>query len=460
MTTQATIYFYGGAGTVTGANFLFEIMGKRILIDCGILQGDPEAVAFNSAPFPYDPSKIDMLFITHAHADHIGRIPKLVRDGFNGVIYSTEPTRSISNIVLHDTVGLLLEQSEVSGIDPIYTMEDVERTMQLWKVESYHHAIDIAKDVVATMHDAGHILGSAMIKFSYNGENIVFTGDLGNSPSPILRDTEVITDADYLIMESVYGDRNHEHRGTRSKFLEQTLQEVISRKGVVMIPMFAVERTQEFLYEINAMVESGHISTSVPIYVDSPLAIHITEVYRRSTEYFNNTAKARIKSGDDIFNFPNLHMTESVEASKGINETPSPKIIMAGSGMLDGGRMLHHLRRYISDPKNLLLFVGYQAVGTLGRMIVDGARHITIAREKHSVRAQIMTLTGYSGHKQMDDLVEFVHNTQDRIKKVWCVMGEPSSSMFLAQRLRDYLGIKAFAPEADEVVHIELGSKS
>ncbi len=455
---KPAITFYGGVGSVTGANFLLEIDGKRILIDCGMVQGSPELELTNYDAFPYDPSSIDMLFVTHAHADHIGRVPKLVRDGFRGVIYSTLPTRDISEIMFHDSINIFrhdTDNHDDEEKESLYSKEDIAQTLTQWKVESYHHALQITDNVTVTFHDAGHILGSAMVKFLYKGKNIVFTGDLGNTPAPLLRDTEIIDNADYLVMESVYGNRNHEQRELRSEIFETIIEDTLHAGGTVMIPAFSVERTQELLFEINNLVEHGRIQ-SVPVFVDSPLALKVTNIYRESTEYFKPEVRDLIASGDDIFNFKGLKMVESVDESKAINTITGPKIIIAGSGMSNGGRILHHEMRYLPDPKSTLIFVGYQAAGTLGRVIADGARSVTIYHEKVPVRARVESISGYSGHKQMDDLVDFVADTREHLQTVWCVMGELESSMFLAQRLRDYVGVHAVVPEVGERVELEI----
>jgi metallo-beta-lactamase family protein len=449
------VHFFGGTGAVTGANFLFEIAGKRFLIDCGLMQGEVDAQMRNYESFPYDPASIDTLFVTHAHADHVGRIPKLVKDGFLGKIYSTAPTRDIAFLILRDSASLMEEDFQRTGREPLYNNHDIEQAMSLWKVESYHHTLPLTEGLTVTMHDAGHILGSSMMKFAYHDMHIVFTGDLGNTPAPLLRDTEILTDVDYLIMESVYGNRNHEQREIRTEILEKIIEETIQRGGAVMIPSFAVERTQELLFELNHLIEEGHIPGNIPVYVDSPLAIHVTDVYRRSTELFNQATRDRINSGDDVFNFSGLTMTVKTEESKHINDIPGAKVIIAGSGMMDGGRILHHVRRYISDPNSTLLFVGYQAAGTLGRVILDGARYISVFGESLPVRCHIEVLSGYSGHKQMDDLVAFVGDIRERVKQVYCVMGEPASAMFLAQRLQDYVGVNATAPNYGDVAILE-----
>ncbi len=453
------ITFYGGVGFVTGANFLFEADGKRVLIDCGMLQGVAHAGESNKSDFAYDPASIDVLIVTHAHIDHIGRIPKLVHDGFLGTIISTAPTHEISVISLEDNFSIMMEKSQQAEEEPWYNKEDIQTALSLWKVQSYHHQFQISENLSCSFYDAGHILGSAMAKFSYHGTNILFTGDLGNTPTLLLRDTEILTDIDYMVMESVYGNRNHEQRSQRSAIFEKIIEDTLHANGTLVIPSFSIERTQELLFELNTLIEGGHIPEVVPVFVDSPLAISVTEIYKNSTEFFKESVRDQINAGDDVFKFNGLRMTRDVQDSKAINDVSGSKIILAGSGMLEGGRILHHLRRYISDPASTILFVGYQAPGTLGRVIVDGARYVTLFGESLPVRARIAMISGYSGHKQMDDLVEFVSTMRDRLKGVWCAMGETDSSLFLAQRLRDYLGVVAMVPNQDETVTLAINDK-
>ncbi len=452
--TTFSVTFAGGTGDVTGANFLLETANKKILVDCGMFQGSKFCDSKNVEEFLYDPASIDILFITHAHQDHIGRVPKLVKDGFRGIIYSTRATKELSAIMLADTARILGENAKNEGVLPLYDQKNVEGALVLWKVIPYHGATSLAEDLMATLFDAGHVLGSAMIKFEHNGKSILFTGDLGNCPSPLLHNIEEVKKVNYVVMESVYGDRNHEERGERTKQLEEVIQRIIAKKGVLVIPAFSLERTQEILFEINNFVENKKI-VPVSVYLDSPLSIRVTEAYKENKESFNAETRRIIQSGDDIFAFKGLMMTESAEESKKIAHAPNPKVIIAGAGMMNGGRILHHAKNYLPDKNNILLFVGYQAAGTLGRIIKDGAKEITIYHEKVPVRAELVSIEGYSGHAGSDQLVEFVSHMKDTLKKVFCVMGEKKSALFLVQRLRDYLGVEAHAPEKGEKVELE-----
>ncbi len=454
MNKQVKITFCGGAGTVTGANFMIEIDGQNILVDCGLTQGIKLADDINWDPFPYDSKNIDILFVTHAHVDHVGRIPKLMHEGFQGKIYSTKPTKALALPMLEDTMGILCKNTDL-GLDKIYSAENLKSAFSLWHGFEYHEKIQITPDLEVSFLNAGHILGSGMVLFIYQGKKILFTGDLGNSPSPILPDTEKITDIDYLIMESVYGDRNHESRDDRRKFLEQVIEDNHKRKGTLIIPTFSLERSQELLFELNELVENNRIPV-MPIFLDSPLAIRLTDIFKQYKEYLNEAAQKAMSKDKYLFDFPGLHTTLRSEESKMIATVPNPKIVIAGSGMSTGGRVVHHERHYLPDANNTLLLSGYQSVGTPGRLIQEGLKTIRITGEDIVVRAHVVTISGYSGHKDSDGLINFIEDTQETLKKVFVVMGEPKSSMFLVQKIRDNLGIDAVAPEQGNVVTLDL----
>jgi metallo-beta-lactamase family protein len=444
------ITFWGGVGTVTGANFLLEGEHTRLLVDCGLLQGTAEAYEENKKSFPYDPASVQFLFLTHAHADHIGRVCKLVRDGFRGTIYSTPETRELSHLMFLDSLKVMTmnEKEIVDGYHqvPLYDAADIERTMELWKTIDYHKETQVSDEFSVYLKDAGHILGSAMYEFSYDGKKIVFTGDSGNSPSPLLKDTEPITDADYLILDSVYGDRNHEDKEERDRRFKEIVTETIAAKGALVIPAFSIERTQVILYELNNLVEGKEIP-SVPIFLDSPLGSKVTDIYARAMRDFNAGVQQEIKGGDSIFNFPKLSITHGARDSMAIANTPNPKIIIAGSGMSSGGRVIWHEISFLPDPKSTLLLMGYQAAGTLGRRIEDKPKEVEIKGEMIPVRARVEMISGYSSHKDSDSLVDFAEGTAKTVKKIFVVMGEPKSSIFLAQRLKDELGVDALYPE-------------
>jgi metallo-beta-lactamase family protein len=450
MANLVKITFCGGTGSVTGANFLLETDGKKILVDCGLTQGIKLADDINWDSFPYKPKEIDALFITHAHVDHIGRIPKLINEGFQGRIYSTLPTKTLALPMLEDTMNILSKNQEYD-LSKIYSEKNIKLAFSLWQGHNYHETFKISENVNVTFLNAGHILGSAMILFTLNNKKILFTGDLGNSPSMLLPDTEEVFDIDYLIMESTYGDRNHESRNDRRKYLEQVIKDNYRAKGTLIIPTFSLERSQELLFELNDLVETKRIPI-MPIFLDSPLAIRLTEIFKQFKSYFNDQAQKAMVHDKHIFDFPGLHSTLKSEESKMINSVPNPKIVIAGSGMSSGGRIVHHERHYLPDPNNTLLLTGYQAVGTPGRLIQEGLKTVHITGEDVIVRARVVTILGYSGHKDSNGLLHFVENTSDKLKKVFVVMGEPKSSMFLVQKLRDNLGVDAYAPERGDSI--------
>ncbi len=454
-TPKAKLTFYGGVGTVTGANFLFEIASKRILIDCGLEQGSQFAEERNRDAFAYDPASIDILFITHAHADHIGRIPKLVRDGFKGIIYSTPATRDLTGVMLPDTLRIIEDEARRKGVLPMFEAKDVDEAFKLWKTIPYYETFDIGNGLSVFLKDSGHILGSTMYEFSFSNKKIVFTGDLGNSPSLFLRDTDIITDADYLLMESVYGDRNHESKDERKERLTEIVKDTIKRNRTLVIPAFSLERTQDILFELNELVERGHIG-EVKVFIDSPLATAITKIYKSYSNEFKDSARALIAQGDDLFDFPSLKFTVKREESQHIDNAANPKIIIAGSGMSNGGRIVHHEKHYLPDQNATILMIGYQATNTLGRRILEGAKEVTIDGDRIRVNAEIKNITGYSSHKDSEHLVGFVEATAETVKKVFVVMGEPKSAMFLVQRLRDYLGVDAVFPEQGSSVELDM----
>jgi metallo-beta-lactamase family protein len=453
-TSSPKINFYGGSGTVTGANFLFETGATRLLVDCGLFQGGEFAHAKNRDPFPYNPADITDLFITHAHIDHIGRVPKLVKDGFHGPIWSTGATRDLARPMLEDMVHILEYECRREGILPIYDSRDLDEAFRRWQTIDYHQEMVIRDGLSVIPFNSGHILGSAMYQFSWADKKLMFTGDLGNSPSPLLPDNEELQDVNFLVMESVYGNKNHEPASERTRKLKETLLETISGKRTLLIPSFSLERTQVLLYEMHKLIEDGGVP-QIPVFVDSPLSIRITEIYSRAKEYFKPEVKRQIEAGQNIFNFPKLRLAMNANTSAEISRTPGPKVIIAGSGMSVGGRVVRHERNYLPDPRTTVLFVGYQAAGTLGRRLADGEKEVMIEGERVTVRARIASIEGFSSHKDSDHLVEFVSHSASSLKKVFVVMGEPKASLFLVQRLRDYLGVNAIAPEAGETASLD-----
>ena len=445
--------FYGAAGEVTGSNHILEGDGVSIMIDCGFFQGVKVCDDKNSDPFPYNPATIDALFVTHAHLDHVGRIPKLMNEGFKGKIYSTPPTRDIAKLMLEDTLRVIAREAKADGHEPLYYEDAVQKAFDHWEAIPYDKEIVFKDDLRVKFRDAGHILGSAMVEMDHNGKRLIFSGDLGAS-SVLMPDSALLSNVDYLVMEAVYGDRIHEDLAERANNFRKVIEETIARGGALVIPAFSIERTQDLLFELNEMIENNLIP-EIPVFVDSPLAIRVTKVFSDSKSYFNKEIQDTIKGGDDIFKFPKLRFTERSQDSIAIKDVPNPKIIIAGSGMSNGGRVLHHERNYLPDSKSTLLLVGYQAVGTMGRSLQEGMKSVRIFDEDVPVRAKVVTIQGYSAHKDMNALLEFVTEMQDSLKKVFVVHAEMGAGLFFAQRVRDYLGVDTRVPKSGDVIEID-----
>jgi len=435
----------------------------KILVDCGLYQGSKYSEDFNYEKFAYNSAEIDFVFLTHSHTDHVGRLPKLFKEGFRGRVIASKPTIDLASKALPDNLNIITEEAKREGREPIFELKDLEGVMGLAEGFNYEVPVDLGGGIVATLHDAGHILGSTIIEIDYNPDaegselrperrrKIYFTGDLGNPPIPLLQAPYFPKDADYAVVESAYGSRVHEDRSVRKLMLENIIKETITSRGTLMIPSFAMERTQELLYELNQLVNHNQIPR-VPVFVDSPLAINLTEVYKKYSNYFNKTAHHVIESGDDIFNFPGLIFTRTSDESKAINNVKGPKIIIAGSGMSMGGRILHHEMRYLSDPKSAILFVGYQVQGSLGRRILDGEKDVKIFGEKISVNCQIRAIGGYSAHADQTMLLKWIESagSDGKLKKVFVVQGEEDSSTILAEKAKTDLKIEAVVPSQGE----------
>lgn len=437
------ITFHGGAREVTGANYLFESERAKILIDCGLFQGNKEFDDLNFKPFAYAPGKVDALFVTHAHVDHVGRIPKLIHDGFRGRIFSTAATRDLARLLLEDTMRL--EQRENREL---FSEEDLDRASELWEVLPYYEEVNI-KGVSVTLHNAGHILGSSFIVCHAEGKRVWFTGDLGNVPSVLVPSPDVAKDADYLVIESAYGNRTHESAGDRLLQLERAVEDVSSRRGTLMIPAFATERTQDLLHELNEMFHYKRVP-EMPVFVDAPLAIRITGVFEKYTDYYRQEIRDLYREHPNLFKFKRLKFTETVDESKAINDVHPPKVIIAGSGMMNGGRILHHVRRYLSDPHSILLIVGYQGAGSLGRRLIDGEDIVRIFGEDIIVRAEIRKISGFSAHADNPQLLSFISTTRDTLKKVFVVQGEEASALHFSQEIKDRLGVESEVPMLHE----------
>jgi len=449
---------------VTGSNFLLDTGGGKFLVDCGLSQGTGEER--NWEPFAYDPKEVSHLVVTHAHLDHIGRIPLLVKQGFTGVIISTKATQALVEPLLRDALQIMSHHAERRGRPELYAEADIAATLSLWRGIGYHEPVALADEVSVELLDAGHILGSAMVRFSRGERSIVFTGDLGGGNSPLLPPTEHVNNASYLVMEGTYGDKTRPEDHERRERLENIIEESVARGGTLLIPAFSTERTQDLMYEIRTLMVEKRIH-SVPVFIDSPLALKITRAFVAHPEYFSPAMRMRIEGGEDIFSFPEMRFVEDTEASKKIHETVGPKIILAGSGMSSGGRVLAHEREYLPDPQSTILIVGYQAAGTIGRKLIEGAKTLELYKpastrgstrggEKIPVRAKVETLYGYSAHRDGESLLQFANDTAETVKEIFVVHAEPAAAAFLSQRIRDYLGVRATAPAVGEKATLEL----
>ncbi|MCX6786342.1 MAG: MBL fold metallo-hydrolase [Candidatus Kaiserbacteria bacterium] len=452
--------FYGGTGKVTGSNFLVEGRKGKILIDCGIEQGNDFSEAHMHEAFPYDAATIDALVLTHAHLDHCGRIPKLVRDGFRGKIYMTPPTADLSKLILHDSVGILSEEAKRHGREPLYTEEDVEIAFSLFETLEYHTEKETAPGLSIYLRNTGHILGSASVRIKdEEGNAVALTGDISNSPSPLLPDWEPITDADAIVMESTYGDRVHPPQQGRAEVLAEALKRAIAKGGTILIPAFSLERTQLMLYELSNFFDAGDLP-KIPVFLDSPLAIHVTQVYEKwGATYFKPETEDEMKREGSIFEFPFLKKTLSRDQSEEIDKlVPSTKIIIAGAGMSHGGRIGRWEEKYLPDPSTTLFIVGYQAPGSPGRRIAEGSPSVRLNGHDVKIRAKVELLEGWSAHADRDELLKFAEASLPYTKTIFTAMGEPSAERFLAQRIHDYLGTRAIVPEIGQTWEIKNNS--
>lgn len=452
--------FHGGVEEVTGSCFLLETAKAKILIDCGMKQGERVCVNQSLNNFNFDPSSLTAVFVTHAHFDHTGRLPELVRNGYRGKIYLTAPTKALASLILDDSIKIMKENAKRCG-DPVpYSEEDKDQAQALMQGVNYHTQLEVAPGVRAMFHDAGHILGSSFLTIEVDevknerGQpyRIAFSGDLGNDHAPILPPTESISRADTVVCEATYGDRLHEPPEMRKKKLIEFVTRVINRRGTLLIPAFSIERTQELLYEFDTLLLDKKIP-EVPIYLDSPLAIRATEAYRHYKQFLKFDHPVMGPDGD-FFSFPNLRETMNTEESKLINQDHRPKIIIAGNGMMTGGRIMHHMLRYLDDSLSGILVVGYQARGTLGRKILERVPEVKIYRQNVAVRAEVMEIEAFSAHADQAKLIRWLQPQEGKVENIFLVHGDTEAKQLLASKLEREYSAKIIIPRQAQTVEL------
>ena len=455
--------FNGAAGMVTGSSYLLEAAGKRILIDCGMFQGSKDIVRINYERFNFDPKSVDCLLLTHAHIDHCGLVPKLVRSGFRGSIYATPPTVQLAKIMLEDSAAVNKEETEqenrrrvregLKPRKPLYTMDDVKRSFHFFHPLPYGRIQQVAKGVKIRLRNAGHILGSAMIEVHVtehgNTKRIVFTGDMGQGGTPVVEDPESIEQADYMLVESTYGSRTHGDVRTRQESLAREVLDTYRRGGMLMIPSFAVERTQEIIYYLHRMDRDGTLPEE-NVFLDSPLAIEATKVFNAHMEYFSPALRNEFKAP---FTFKKLKFLKTTEDSATLNDYRRPCIVIAGNGMCTAGRIKFHLKHHLWNERNTVLFVGYQAEGTLGRMILEGAKKVHLMGFDVAVKAKVRHIDSFSSHIDGKGLLKWLGKMQSKPRKLFIVHGEESSAAELEARLRS-AGYRTQIPKLGETVEL------
>ena len=473
------ITFLGATKTVTGSNYLVEAAGKKFLVDCGMWQGKKELEDENYDEFDFDPKEIDFMLLTHAHIDHSGRIPKLYNEGFRNKVYTHKATCDLCSIMLPDSGHIQEMESEWKnrkrmrrGLDsrpPLYTAEDAEKCLEIFEPVQYDQIIDITPEIHVRFNDAGHMLGSSIIELWVDEDGkrtkTVFTGDLGNNDIPLLNEPTMIEDADFLVMESTYGNRKHIRNDQKAQMFLDIVSETIDNGGTVVVPSFAVGRTQEILYEINKIKETTNDEkflkeyetlTKVPVYVDSPLAISATEIFKENMNLFDEETRKEIEKGDNPLEFPGLKFTTTADESKALNMDTESKIIISASGMCDVGRIKHHLKHNLWNPNSTILFVGYQAPGTLGYNIVNGAKLVKIFGEEIAVNARIEYIEGYSGHADQDGLMNFVYSFIKKPKHIFLIHGEEQSQEVLGEKIEEEAKLPVTIPNYGETYEFDV----
>ena len=472
------ITFLGATKTVTGSNFFVEAAGKKFLVDCGLYQGRATDELKNEEPFVFDVNEIDFVLLTHAHIDHSGRLPKLYKEGYRNPIIATKATCDLCAIMLPDSGHIQEMECEWKNkkrkrkgekeIPPIYTAEEAAKSLEIFKPISYDEIIEIDENIHVRFNDAGHMLGSSIIEVWVieNGKQTktVFTGDIGNNDIPLLGEPTMIESADFVVMESTYGDRLHIRNNEKANEFLKIVSETLDNGGTVVIPSFAVGRTQEILYELNYLKDIKHSKEfekeyktlmNAPVYVDSPLAISATEVFEDNMDLFDDKTREIIRSGDNPLEFPGLKFTRTAEESKELNERNESSIIISASGMCEIGRIKHHLKHNLWNPKSTILFVGYQAPGTLGRKLVDGEKRVKIFGEEIAVNARIEYIEGYSGHADQEWLLNFVYSFINKPKHIFLVHGEPEGQLVLKDKIEQTTSINVTIPSFGEKYELD-----